>query len=82
MSPEVQRKFTVDGKFRFWMAGFDDFIVLSENQFRTKLNYIHNNPVKGGLVKNASDYVFSSACDWLNGVPGLIPIDKDYSWCK
>lgn len=82
LTSEVQRKFMVGGKFRFWMAGFDDFVVLSEDQFRTKLNYIHNNPVKAGLVKDPADYLFSSASDWLNGIPGLIPIDKEYNWCR
>ena len=41
------------------------------DMFTSKLNYIHNNPVKEGLVDNAIDYVYSSARD-NSGKKGLI----------
>ncbi len=59
-----QREFPVfyDGdKFQLWKPRFDDLIIWSEKQFRIKINYIHNNPVKAGLVKREVDYSFSSA---------------------
>jgi hypothetical protein len=34
--------------------------------FESKVNYIHLNPVRNGLVKNAEDYLLSSAKDFLN----------------
>lgn len=40
----------------------------------TKLNYIHNNPVKEGYVNAAEDYVYSSARDYLNNNKGLIKV--------
>jgi hypothetical protein len=39
--------------------------------FSSKVNYIHNNPVKEGLVDNAVDYVYSSARDYA-GKKGLV----------
>ena len=39
--------------------------------FDSKLNYIHNNPVKEGIVDNAIDYVYNSARDY-SGKKGLI----------
>ncbi|HWB25111.1 MAG TPA: transposase [Chitinophagaceae bacterium] len=39
-----------------------------------KLNYLHNNPVKAGIVDKAENYLFSSARDY-NGVTGLLPIE-------
>ena len=45
----------------FWQKGFFDFGVLTKEKFREKFNYIHFNPVKGGLVKEAEDYKYSSA---------------------
>ena len=30
-----------------------------------KVNYIHQNPVRAGLVERAEDYKFSSARIWL-----------------
>jgi hypothetical protein len=32
-----------------------------------KLNYIHNNPVRAGVVVNAENYVYSSAADYVFG---------------
>lgn len=42
--------------------------------FEQKLNYIHNNPVDAGIVKKASDYLYSSAVDYEEG-QGLLKID-------
>ncbi len=39
----------------------------------TKLNYIHNNPVKEGIVEIAEYYLYSSAKDYT-GLKGLINI--------
>ncbi len=41
-----------------------------------KLNYLHNNPVKAGLLERAEDYLLSSARDYyFGGGGGLIPIE-------
>ncbi len=55
-------------KHGIWMARFDDVAIYSDEQFRTKLNYIHQNPVKAGLVENPEQYEYSSAKEWLSGV--------------
>jgi putative transposase len=60
------------------MPRFDDVIIYGRKQFRVKLNYIHGNPVKAGLVANAIDYKYSSAKDWLTDQKGPIDIDKNY----
>lgn len=51
-----------------WMSRFDDVAIYSEEQFRTKLNYIHQNPVKAGLAKSPEEYKYSSAKEWSSGV--------------
>ena len=71
-----KNRFIDNGRFRFWMRGYDDLGIYSERQFRIKLEYIHNNPLKAGLVGRAEDYVFSSARDWIDGSTGLITVDK------
>jgi REP element-mobilizing transposase RayT len=41
---------------------------LYSNQFITKkLTYIHNNPVKAGIVGRPEDYLYSSAVDYAGG---------------
>lgn len=63
-----------------WIPRFDDVLIVSEKQFQIKLEYIHNNPVKGGLAKRAQDYEWSSAQDWLTGSTGKIRVCKDFEW--
>jgi hypothetical protein len=47
--------------------------------FTEKLNYIHQNPVRAGLVERATDYLWSSARIWqgcpLENEP--LQVDKD-----
>ena len=44
-----------------WQRGYFDFLVLSEEKFKEKFNYIHNNAVKSRLADRAEDYPYSSA---------------------
>ncbi len=67
-----------DNDFKLWKPRFDDLIIQSEKQLKIKMEYIHNNPVKAGLVKNAPHWPYSSATDWLTTDSGPIRIDKDY----
>jgi putative transposase len=76
----LRQNLLVNGRFRLWKPRFDDLIITSEHQFQVKLDYIHNNPVKAGLVENACDWRNSSAVDWARGGSGLLPIEKEYAW--
>jgi REP element-mobilizing transposase RayT len=59
-----------------WMPRFDDVTIVTEKQFFTKLNYIHQNPVRAGLVAEACAYRFSSASAWDgHHVASLVEID-------
>lgn len=69
-------------RFRFWEERFDDLIITSEEQFRVKLNYIHNNPVKAKLVREPADWYYSSAGDWLLNRRGPLKVDKDFAWLR
>ena len=50
-----------DRVFHFWKRRPLAIELFAKVVFEQKLNYIHENPVKAGLVKNAIDYRFSSA---------------------
>jgi putative transposase len=39
----------------------------------SKLDYIHENPVKEGVVEKPEDYIYSSARDYA-GIRGLLEI--------
>jgi putative transposase len=46
---------------RIWQRGFTDHRVRDAEDYERHRNYIHQNPVKRGLVAIAADYRFSSA---------------------
>jgi len=54
------------------------FIELSSPAFtQQKIDYIHNNPVRAGLVYRAEDYVYSSASNYA-GIDQIIDVDCLY----
>jgi len=66
--------------YKLWRPRFDDLIICTETQYNIKMEYIHNNPVKAGLVSKAEDWPYSSAVDWLTERRGLLGIDKEHKW--
>jgi putative transposase len=44
-----------------WQAGFHDFNVFGIDKVTEKLEYMHNNPARMGLVANARQWRYSSA---------------------
>lgn len=50
-----------DTSGHLWSKRFFDKGIRSEQELLKTIEYIHNNPVKAGLVKEARDYLFSSA---------------------
>jgi REP element-mobilizing transposase RayT len=51
----------------FWKYSFRSLYLENEHMFWQKLNYIHQNPVRAGYVKEAEDYRWSSARLVLDG---------------
>jgi len=47
---------TIDLREPIWQARFYDFNIFSIDKAREKLEYVHNNPVKKGLVANAWEW--------------------------
>ncbi|MGM1056124.1 MAG: REP-associated tyrosine transposase [Bacteroidota bacterium] len=48
-------------KYKVWQDGYHAEILYSRKFLFQKLNYIHNNPVKSGIVKKPEHYIYSSA---------------------
>jgi putative transposase len=51
----------------FWQPGFFDHILRSDESYSEKWNYVHENPVRAGLVKDADDWRFQG---------GIVLIDR------
>jgi putative transposase len=71
-------------KYSLWQTEKNVLPVFSEGMFMEKVNYIHRNPVRGGLSETATGYHWSSARIWqgqqLENEPLLM--DKDLLWWR
>jgi hypothetical protein len=66
-------------KHSLWQTEKKVLPVFSEKMFMEKLNYIHQNRVRAGLVERATDYHWCSARIW-EGCPSEnepLSLDKD-----
>ena len=50
-----------------WQAGYYSFNLHGHGKLLEKINYMHANPVKAGLVARQEDWLFSSARHYLLG---------------
>jgi REP-associated tyrosine transposase len=66
-------------KYSLWDHHSNAFPIFSEDMLMQKVNYIHENPVRAGLVERAEDYRWSSARIWkrcpLEDEPLIVDID-------
>ena len=72
--------------YQFWQPDNHPELCYHLDFMWQKLEYIHNNPVKAGLVHKAEEYVYSSAGDYVFGkqvgkvkVTLLNPLQTTYS---
>ena len=62
-----------------WKPRYDRVAIYSDEVFRTKLEYIHDNPVKGGLVGEPDDWEWSSAKAYLADEKGEVEVWKGWA---
>jgi hypothetical protein len=48
-------------EYQFWQNGNHPIELWRDKVIRQKMNYLHNNPVKQGIVSRPEDYLYSSA---------------------
>ncbi len=67
-------------RYSLWDHHNNVFSITSEDMFIQKVNYIHQNPVRAGLVEKAEDYRWSSVRCWnrcpLENEPLKVDIDQ------
>ena len=63
---------------KIWQDSYWDTIVYSQKMLREKLNYIHRNPVRAGLVKEVGHYPYSSYRNYVNNDHSMILVDTDW----
>ena len=61
-------------KMEIWQVGFYDWTIRDADDWRTKIEYIHTNPVRAKLVERPDDWPYSSA----NGEFSVDPTPDKY----
>ena len=61
---------------QFWQRRYYDRNVATSSESAEKIQYIHQNPVKRGLVATAEAYRWSSANVYTAGVSGAVTIER------
>jgi hypothetical protein len=67
----------VESEYQLWQEGSHPQAILSNEMILQKLEYLHNNPVKRGLVASPEHWLYSSAHEWL---PGAVPALRCDPW--
>ncbi len=63
--------------FKLWTSNNHPEAIYSKKFLISKLNYIHQNPVRAGIVAESEHYNNSSATNYTNN-KGIIEIDLLY----
>jgi putative transposase len=61
------RNYKTQSNRQFWQEGFHPQAITDDATMEQKLDYLHNNPVKRGLVAAPEHWRYSSAHEWLVG---------------
>lgn len=64
--------------YKLWQDRFDDLVLTEEHTLKAKISYIHENPVRKGLVSQAEDWVYSSAAAHMSKV--AYPVAVETVW--
>jgi putative transposase len=65
---------------RFWQRRFYDFNVWSARKHHEKLNYMHFNPVKRGIVSHPEEWRWSSYRFYLKREAGFCPPNPEWKF--
>ncbi|MDO9578691.1 MAG: transposase [Candidatus Cloacimonadales bacterium] len=66
--------------YQFWQEGSHPELIQNQEMYNQKVDYIHNNPVKRGLVLESKDWYYSSARN-LYGLDNPFEVDViDDNW--
>ncbi len=63
-------------EFQFWKQDYHPVELTTNDILEQRLMYLHENPVRSGLVWEAWHYKYSSAIDYYTTEKGLLKIDR------
>ena len=78
-NPRQRDLFGDEPKRSFWQERFYDFNVFTTKKRVEKLKYIHQNPVKRGLVESPEDWRWSSYRSYLLNEAGPVRVNTGWT---
>ena len=63
---------------KIWKPRFDCMVIIKEDILKQKIGYCHYNPVRAGLVKEPTDWPYSSSRNYTGF--SEVPMAVDNSW--
>jgi len=63
-------------RFKVWQEGFHPIALQTEDFARSKLEYLHNNPVLKGYVGRPEEWKYSSARNYVLGDHSLLRVER------
>ena len=70
---EATKTHSRNKNYQFWRYGNHAEEIYSSKFLRSKIDYIHLNPVRAGIVARPQDYIYSSASNYIDD-KGLVAI--------
>ena len=72
-----KKDYKTNSDYQVWQEGFLPKEILNDEMLNQKIEYIHYNPVKKGLVTEPSEWKYSSAGIYEKGEQGIIKLDLE-----
>jgi REP element-mobilizing transposase RayT len=72
----IGRRNKHNSKYQFWQQGYHPVELNTNEKLEQRIHYLHNNPVKAGIVWEPMNYKYSSAIDYYSEDPGVLFIEK------
>ena len=73
---EAGKKNSDNSIFQFWKQNYHPIELSYPFILNQRMNYLHNNPVKAGLVWEPWNFKYSSAIDYYTNEKGLLEIKR------
>ena len=73
-----KKEYKNNSDYQVWQEGFMPKEIMNDEMLNQKIEYIHYNPIKKGLVNDPSDWKYSSACIYEKEEEGIIKLDLPY----
>lgn len=61
--------------FKLWQDRFDSLVITNPKTLKTKIDYIHSNPVQANLVEGITDWQYSSAIYYCSNLQPRIEVE-------